>query len=306
VLKSSFLWMGAALVFMQLASLAQQYLLSFAAVRIDAALLDFLSRQLLSLPMSYFNTRRTGDIQRRLDGARQVRLFAVQFGVGGLLSLVTLVGAVAAMAIYSPGLALVFLATLPLYVGLMYFSSKVLRPLFADIEESQGKYASHQIDAIKGIEAVKAASAELTFRDAMLNEFLGVSRKMFRSNFVLMSYDTVLQSIGLISTVLFLWAGAYEVLGEPQDHLAAWLRASALDEADVFWRDLGVEREIELTDSAPLTPLAQQVADRPGSRNHAATIVHKARPANYLAGNRDEIIFAIALRYAEQRSYEIW
>jgi hypothetical protein len=31
-----------------------------------------------------------------------------------------------------------------------------LRPMFQSVEESQGKYSSHQIDAIKGIEAVKA------------------------------------------------------------------------------------------------------------------------------------------------------
>jgi ABC-type bacteriocin/lantibiotic exporter with double-glycine peptidase domain len=54
----------------------------------------------------------------------------------------------------------------------MIFSKKVLRPMFQGIEESQGKYSSHQIDAIKGIEAVKAAAAENVFRDAMLNEFL--------------------------------------------------------------------------------------------------------------------------------------
>ena len=204
--------MAGALVFMQLATFAQQYLLSFAAVRIDAAILDYLTRQLLALPMSYFNSRRTGDIQRRLDGARQVRLFAVQYGIGGVLSLVTLAGAIAVMAVYSPFLAGVFLISMPLYALLMYFSVKVLRPLFADIEESQGKYASHQIDAIKGIEAVKAAAAELTFRDAMLNEFLSVSKKMFRSSFVLMSYDSVVQSIGLISTALFLLAGAHKVM----------------------------------------------------------------------------------------------
>lgn len=215
LLKTILLGMAAALVFMQLANFAQQYLLSFAAVRIDAAILDFLTRQLLALPMSYFNSRRTGDIQRRLDGARQVRLFAVQYGIGGLLSLVTLLGAVGVMAVYSPFLAAVFLITMPLYAVLMYFSVKVLRPLFADIEESQGKYASHQIDAIKGIEAVKAASAELTFRDAMLNEFLSVSKKMFRSSFILMSYDSVVQTIGLISTALFLLVGAHKVmLGE--------------------------------------------------------------------------------------------
>ena len=100
--------MLAALVFAQLATLAQEYLLSFAAVRIDAAILDFLRRQLLSLPMTYFTSRRTGDIQRRLEGARQVRQFAVQLGVGGLLSAIILVGAIILMAIYSPVLAVRF------------------------------------------------------------------------------------------------------------------------------------------------------------------------------------------------------
>ena len=61
--------------------------LAFAAVRLDTAILDFLSRQMLSLPMSYFTSRRTGDIQRRLDGARQVREFAVHHGIGALLAL---------------------------------------------------------------------------------------------------------------------------------------------------------------------------------------------------------------------------
>jgi HlyB family type I secretion system ABC transporter len=212
LLKTILLGMLAALVFVQLSTLAQQYLLAFAAVRLDTAILDFLSRKLLSLPMTYFTSRRTGDIQRRLDGARQVRQFAVQQGIGALLAMVYLVGALSLMAIYSPSLMLAFLATTPLYVGLMIFSVKVLRPLFAGVEESQSKYSSHQIDAIKGIEAVKAASAESSFRDAMLNEFLSVSNKMFKASFIVMSYDSVLRSIGLLSTAIFLWVGATQVI----------------------------------------------------------------------------------------------
>ncbi|HEY2625759.1 MAG TPA: peptidase domain-containing ABC transporter, partial [Candidatus Udaeobacter sp.] len=212
LLKTILLGILAALVFVQLATLAQEYLIAFAAVRIDTAVLDFLSRKLLSLPMTYFTSRRTGDIQRRLDGARQVRQFAVQQGVGALLATVFLVGAVILMAMYSPLLTIAFLATTPLYVGLMIFSVKVLRPLYHGVEESQGKYSSHQIDAIKGIEAVKAASAESTFRDAMLNEFLSVSQKMFKSTFIVMSWDSVLQSIGLLSTAIFLWVGATQVI----------------------------------------------------------------------------------------------
>src|ERR1041385_4785539 len=128
LLKIILLGMLAALIFVQLATLAQEYLLSFAAVRLDTAVLDFLSRKLLSLPMSYFTSRRTGDIQRRLEGARQVRQLAVQQGVGALLAVVFLLGAIILMAIYSPLLTVAFLATTPLYVGLMIFSVKVLRP----------------------------------------------------------------------------------------------------------------------------------------------------------------------------------
>ena len=201
-----------ALVFMVLSNLAQQYLLAFAAVRIDSSILDFLTRKLLALPLSYFNSRRTGDIQRRLDGARQVRQFAVQQGIGGVLSVVSLIGALILMTVYSAKLAGVFLITVPFYGALMYFSVRLLRPLFADIEESWGRYSSHQIDAIKGIEAVKAASAEHTFRDAMLNEFLRVARKMFRGSFVVMTYESLIQVVGMLATALFLWVGARMVI----------------------------------------------------------------------------------------------
>src|SRR5437667_155230 len=212
LLKIILLGMLAAIVFVQLSTLAQEYLLAFAAVRLDTAVLDFLSRKLLSLPMTYFSSRRTGDIQRRLDGARQVREFAVQHGIGALLAAVFLVGAVILMAMYSPLLMLAFLSTTPLYIGLMIFSVKVLRPLYQGVEETQGKYSSHQIDAIKGIEAVKAASAESAFRDTMLNEFLSVSQKLFKASFIVMSWDSVLQSIGLLSTAIFLWVGATQVI----------------------------------------------------------------------------------------------
>jgi len=46
----------------------------------------------------------------------------------------------------------------------------------------------------------------------MLNEFLAVSRKIFRSRFIVMSYDSVLQTIGMLSTAIFLWVGANQVM----------------------------------------------------------------------------------------------
>ncbi|MBX3175930.1 MAG: peptidase domain-containing ABC transporter [Candidatus Hydrogenedentes bacterium] len=201
-----------ALVFMLGANLLQRFMLSFAAVHIDASILDHLTRSMLALPMSYFNNRRIGDIQRRLAGARQVREFIVHSGLKGLLSAVQLAAYLGLMAAYSVSLLLVFLVTVPFYVGLMVFSRRVLRPLFNRIEESFGRYQSHQIDAIRGIEAVKASAGEQQFRDRMLNEFLGLARTQFKSNFTIMFYESAIQAVSYLSTVLFLWAGAHLVM----------------------------------------------------------------------------------------------
>jgi ATP-binding cassette subfamily B protein len=212
LLRALILSMVAVLLVMVVSMVVQRYLLSFAAVRVDAGALDFLVRKLLALPMSYFSTRRTGDLQRRLEGIRRVREFVVQHAVSGLTALCQIGAAIALMFIYSPVLALVFLATAPLYALLMYFSSRWLRPIFHNLEEGFGKYHSHQIDAIKGIETVKAAGGESAFRTAMLNQFHGMARRQFAADFTIMCYEGAIQSVTFLSLVLFLWVGAGEVM----------------------------------------------------------------------------------------------
>ncbi len=201
------------LIFMTAAMLVQRYLLSFVAVRVDSASLDFITRRLLALPISYFAARKTGDIQRRILGVRQVREFLVQNGVNGLTAIAQIGAAVAIMFLYSSMLAFVFLAVAPFYAGLMKYSSKRLRPMFDELEESYGKYSSHQIDAIKGIETVKALGAESSLREKMLSEFHSLAHKQFKSNFLLMGYEGMVQTVGFLAMALFLFVGAQQVMG---------------------------------------------------------------------------------------------
>src|SRR5262249_1188384 len=124
--------MGATMAFIVASLLLQRYLLSFSAVRIDAAALDFLTQRLLALPLSYFASPRTGDLQRRLEGIRQVRDFLVQHAVAGMTAAAQLAATVALMSFYSPWLTFVFLATAPLYALLMIVAVRLLRPVFLD------------------------------------------------------------------------------------------------------------------------------------------------------------------------------
>ena len=116
------------------------------------------------------------------------------------------------MFLYSPVLTGVFLLTAPLYVLLMRASTRWLKPVFDSLEEAFGRYGSAQIDAIKGIETVKALGAESSLRQILLNQFHGLARKQFRADFTMMTYQGAVTGVSFLSTTIFLWAGAHQVM----------------------------------------------------------------------------------------------
>ncbi len=78
----------------------------------------------------------------------------------------------------------------------------------------------------------------------------------------------------------------FQPLGQMQHHLAARLRASRLNEAQVPGGYIGLAGEIELAQTPALAPFAQKIADRLCGAHHQATITRSRRRTNYLRGNR--------------------
>jgi ATP-binding cassette subfamily B protein len=116
------------------------------------------------------------------------------------------------MLLYSPLLTLVYLGTVPFYIALMRYSRRRLRPMFDTLEESFGRYQSKQIDAIKGIETVKAMGAEPSLRRLLTRQFDTLANRVFRADFTIMTYEALVSSVTLLSLGLFLWIGAGQVL----------------------------------------------------------------------------------------------
>ena len=171
--------------------------------------------ELLALPMSYFNTRRTGDIERRLAGMRQVReLRRPERRDRRSPRSTQLVAAVALMFVYSWTLALVFLATVPLYALLMRFSSQ---PAAADLRQPRGgvrplplapdrRDQGHRDGQGAGRRG-RAAAADARRSSTSLAD------RLFRADFTIMVYDgrDPARSRSL-SLALFLWVGALQVI----------------------------------------------------------------------------------------------
>lgn len=189
------------------ASLAQGLVLSRTSSAFDVETLGFVTERLLGLPMSYFESRRIGDIERRLSGAREIRRIIIQQGIETLSSIIQVAVGLVIMFVISWQLALVFVVISPVYLVAMRFSTNRLRPLYAAIEENLGRYASDQIDLLKGIETVKSTGTEDGLRRRLQSGFAALMRKTSQSRRVIARYGAVVQLISLVSYGLFVFLG---------------------------------------------------------------------------------------------------
>jgi len=192
--------------------LLQRYLLSRTTVSIDRESLSYLAGKLLALPAHYFATRRIGDIDQRLGSLQQARQFFVQTGAQVLTAATQLVVAVVVMAVVSAPLALLFLATVPVYVLVLRSSAKRLKPMLDSLEEGASRYRSRQLDSIRGIETVKSMSAEATLQRGLVRQFGELTDRLFRADMTTMLYEGGVQLVTFFSLALFLWVGALLVL----------------------------------------------------------------------------------------------
>jgi ATP-binding cassette subfamily B protein len=190
----------------------QRSLVAHATTDIDVDAFDFVSEKLLSLPTRYFDTRRTGDIERRLSGLQQIREVLTQDGVQAVTAVMQLAVAVIIMFTDSSRMALIYLGCMPLYAGLMRFSTVRIRPLFDSVEAGHARYQSRQIDAIRGIATVKSMGAEAGLRQRMLSEFSLLGTKLFRADMVSMTYEGLTSIVTFFVFAFFLYLGATEAI----------------------------------------------------------------------------------------------
>lgn len=136
------------------------YLFAHTTNRIDVELGARLFRHLFALPMAFFQARRVGDITARVRELETIRQFLTSSALTLAVDLFFAVVFLGVLFIYSPLLAMVVAAALPLYVVL---SLSVIPVFRARLNEKFKRYAENQafmVEAISGVETVKSMALE--------------------------------------------------------------------------------------------------------------------------------------------------
>jgi subfamily B ATP-binding cassette protein HlyB/CyaB len=188
------------------------YLFSHTSNRIDVGLGAQLFRHVLALPLAYFEARRVGDTVARVRELEHIRQFLTSHSVTVLLDVVFTVVFLTVMWFYSPILTLIVMASLPLYAVLSVVITPAIR---ARLHEKFNRGAENQsflVEAISGIQTVKALAVEPPLLRKWEEQLAGYVRASFRATSVMTIASQTATGIQKITVVAVLWVGAYRVI----------------------------------------------------------------------------------------------
>ncbi|WP_341841540.1 peptidase domain-containing ABC transporter [Chitinophaga caseinilytica] len=161
--------------------------------RINIALLSDFWIKLNRLPLSYFDTRQTGDTLQRLSDNRQIQAFLTGQTINTIFSLISFVIYAAILMLYSPGLFVIFLIGSVLYFTWIRLFMKLRRKINEEQFAASAREKSASLEMIQGVQEIRLGNAEQLKRW----EWENIQSKMFRLNFRNLGYNQ-LQSAGAL------------------------------------------------------------------------------------------------------------
>lgn len=199
-------------IMQQIMNFSQQYLLVVLSQRLTIDVILSYIRHIFELPMSFFATRRTGEVISRFTDANSIidTLASTILSIFLDVSILIIVGSV--LILQNAKLFFLTLVALPIYAIIIFAFMKPFERMNHDVMQANSMVSSAIIEDINGIETIKSLTSEETRYRNIDSEFVGYLDK----SFTLSKYEAIQTSLKqgaqLILNVAILWYGSHLVM----------------------------------------------------------------------------------------------
>jgi ATP-binding cassette subfamily B protein len=209
-------WLAAGMLLVTLARAGflavRSYLLAHLSMRIDAETMLGYHRHLLGLPLSFFASRRTGEILSRLNDAIKIRVAAgvttLSIVVDTLLVLTTAI----LMMFINWRLTLQSLQFVPALIGVIWLFNPPMRRHQRTAMEKSAEVEAQIVETIGAIQEIKAFRAEPRVRLKTEARFVEMQNEAFDAQ-RLAGHSTTISSLLIgLSSLGLLWFGGHQVI----------------------------------------------------------------------------------------------
>ena len=247
------------------------YLIAYLAQRLELSLsLDF-ALHILKLPLTYFETRRSGEITSRLQDIQEINQL-ISRGIVALPSqfFVALIS-LAVMCFYSQSLTLVaggvlLCITLSTLVLLPMIRQKVRSYLVLDTE-NQGLL----VEVFKGAATLKTTNSIPHFRDEFQARFGRLSRNAYQLNKLSIINNILTSFVSQIGNIGILWYGSILVIGN-EISIGQLLAFTSLSSNVLGFMSTLVEFAVDITQVSEAQKRLSEVIDAPPEEDQTKRI----------------------------------
>ncbi|GGE28978.1 peptide cleavage/export ABC transporter [Streptococcus himalayensis] len=195
-------------ILQQMMSFSRDYLLTVLSQRLSIDVILSYIRHIFELPMSFFATRRTGEVISRFTDANSI-IDALASTILSLfldVSILIIVGSV--LLVQNTNLFLLSLISVPIYIAIIFIFMKPFEKMNHDVMQSNSMVSSAIIEDINGIETIKSLTSEESRYQKIDSEFVDYLDKSFRLSKYSILQGTLKQGAQLILNTGILWFGA--------------------------------------------------------------------------------------------------
>ncbi len=190
----------------------RSYALSHTTSRIDVELGSRVFDHLLRLPLSYFETRPTGQTVARVREVETIRNFLTGQGLSSVIDLLFAIVFVAVMFLYSTALALIVLASVPLYLLIAFLVRPALRQKINERFNTGAASQQFLVESVFGMQTLKAAAVEPILRNEWDDRLAAYVKTSFQAVILSNLGQNAFQYVNKVTTAAVLFFGAKAVI----------------------------------------------------------------------------------------------
>ncbi|SPR97624.1 peptidase domain-containing ABC transporter [Cupriavidus taiwanensis] len=199
-------------VFSQLMSTIRAYLANFMVRNMDFAMMSHFFRHTLSLPLSFFAKRKTGDIFARFQENQTIRAFLTESTVTTALNLLMVFIYFTIMFLYNVKLTLLLIAFVIPIAALTVVVTPRVKSYARDVFATSTDAKAYLMETLGGAETVKGMGIERPVRLRWERKYTKALESQYKAQQFHILVGLASQLLNAATTIAVLWVGATLVL----------------------------------------------------------------------------------------------
>jgi subfamily B ATP-binding cassette protein HlyB/CyaB len=199
-------------VFSQLMSTVRAYLANFMVRNMDFAMMSQFFRHTMSLPFSFFASRKTGDIFARFQENQTIRAFLTESTVTTALNLLMVFIYFTIMFVYNVKMTLVLIGFVIPIIAVTAFATPKIKRYAREVFAASTDSKAFLMEALAGVETIKGMGMERPVRLRWEKKYAKALEVQYRAQAFNILVGLGSQLLNAATTIAILWVGANLVL----------------------------------------------------------------------------------------------